>query len=212
MKAKKRITSTLEPAEPSSPSRPPRYGFYVYRKKDGRVKFLGYFNFYAHYAAKRFIATCTKGEEYSWVDRVSKKIRGSGETLCTKGGIILDGLGLEKATEYRYKNDAEQDWVIPTGSDLTHLQTAEIVERPEEASVVKTLEPPKVKKPRKVKKTLPPKKGLTHIKEIAEKAGIPAGEARAILRKAKVEKPEEGWYWPDNKTGPILKILKEANS
>lgn len=50
--------------------------------------------------------------------------------------------------------------------------------------------------------------GLT-IQDLALEVGCTPGQARAILRKAKVEKPQGGWRWPSSEEAePIRKLLR----
>lgn len=48
-------------------------------------------------------------------------------------------------------------------------------------------------KPKEKKEKRPSRDGLISVADIAKELGIEAGDARSILRKAKVEKPAAGW-------------------
>lgn len=216
-KTKKVFTTDLEPAFPASPGRPPKYGFYIYkRNKKGNPCNDGYYNFHAKYAAKHFIELLLDGATFEWIDEVGEILKGSGETIETSTGIIIDGRGLEEIIEYEYANDLERGWVYPHGSDIVHLRAAKYIDDEQVQELKENAKPvddnPK-EKPPKVKKEKKPKidkTGLVTVKDIAADLGCSPSDARSALRKAKIEKPEAGWCWPESEVEGIKKIIKKG--
>lgn len=194
-------SSGLEEPFPSSPMRPPRYGVYV----SYRGELMCYVNFYAKYAAKKFIEECLVGNDYEWVDGGRM---GGGEAIEDSTGLLIEGPGLEEVLEYKL-NALEEAWELPLPyvHQAKHIRVKKVpltIKLEEVGSAPKVIE----REAKEPKKARIDKSGLVTIGAIAEELGIDAGEARKILRSKKVEKPEAGWAWSEDDAEGIKALLK----
>lgn len=186
----------LPPAWPSSPMRPPVHGFYFYMNGN----FRGYHAFGASYSAKKFIELCLQGNDYEWVDGTRS---GDGEAILDSTGLMIEGYGLEEVMDYEY-TELEQAWSLTSPHDKEALQI-----RNRRLSLVPSISSDNDSAPRerKAKKEKVSRDGLITIQQIAGELKLEPSEARAILRKKKIEKPAAGWAWSKDDAEAIKKTL-----
>lgn len=229
--AKKVSTETgLDYPFPACPSRLPKYGFYLYYEG----KFVGYHNFCATYAAKKFVEVCLQGNKYEWVDKPpGYPGTGSGECIEDETGLCIDGHRLEEVINYEYTpKEAEWELPFPDNKDAYYIRLRSvpiggsfnpkgvvdgISWDPEENKGISTIgsytRPNAEEKPKREKKERKPKvskDGLVSVGDIATELGCEPGDARAVLRKSKVEKPEAGWCWPKEQVEEIKAIIQKG--
>lgn len=201
-KRKKQITkkpSDLKEPFPSSPSSPPKYGLYF--RRGGKIK--AYIPFLSMYAAKKFLMAALQEFSYKWVDGTSD---GMGEAIRDETGLIIEGAGLESILDYKYSK-SEEEWELPPpyAHQALHIRS----HRPPPAEhLVVPEEPKKPRKERKPREPRPDRSGLISIADIAQELDMKPGEARAILRKSKIEKPSVGWAWSTEDADKIRTVLQ----
>jgi hypothetical protein len=164
------------------------------------------------WAAKKCVDQLLEGEEYRWLDK---------HTIMTPSGKKIKSEQLEEIIEYDYSKE-EQEWDFPPSDTKLAIQlflakpktqeerAAEIKERNERLGLTGTSV--EVKAPRVKKEKVPraSREGLTSVADICEEIGMDPPDARAILRKKKIEKPAQGWVGDENWAREIRKVL-EAN-
>lgn len=163
-------------------------------------------SFCAVFAAKKAFEILTAGETYKWLNT---------KTVVTSGGMKITSEQLEEIVEYDFSK-TEQEWDFPPSDTRNSLISArnrqataeERIERNERLGIEAPRESVKREKKEHVPK--PSRDGLITVQAIAQELNIEAGEARAILRKAKVEKPEAGWAFNDNEAKSIRDIIKKG--
>lgn len=201
------LTGLREPF-PSSPTKPPKYavyGTYPHDAEPGKSRLL-VIPFLATYAAKHFVETLLQNGGFKWK---------SPTIIVGDNGVKVKSDQLEEIMEYEYVG-AEASWELPARmvqqADMIRREYREDSERPdptgaedEDAPERPSKKPKREPKPEKVKID---KSGLVSVGEIAEQMGIEARDARAALRKQKIEKPDGGWLWKPDKVDDIKKIIK----
>lgn len=185
----------------SAPTRLPRYGFYITR--GDTVKLVdGYENFYALYAAKRFLDTLINGRETLWIKEDTLYIidpeNAPANDITVRGANTKD---IEDAMEYEPTPD-ETEWVVPEPyasrwqmwagiikqvPDLPDLPSAPKSNRSEGSTAKARTKAPKVSR-----------EGLTSLADVCASLNVEPRDARAILRKASFPKPDAGWAWPND--------------
>lgn len=196
----------LKPPFGAAPTRPGNYCLYVAK---GRRQ--GSFVLNTPYAIKKFLDILLEDDEVSLV----KGLMGEEDTLMSTTGITVrlprDYGKIEELFKHEYTED-EAQWELgePTTSQAVRLRHASDSDEPTEA----TTTTPGVERPKREKKekvVRPSKEGLVTIGEIAAELKIEARDARAALRKAKVEKPTVGWAWEKKEVDNIKEIIQNNN-
>jgi hypothetical protein len=192
--------SKLEPAWPSSPTRNPRYVLYCTNHESERQYIV---NSYGLYAIRKIFDALTEGQELepSPLDP---------ERTITFGDIDIKSDELKEIMAHKYSAE-EEAWELPVpypqeierflhGPRMSReIEHAEVNEK---GDVVRA--PPKPKAP-KVDRS----KFIT-VQALAEEIGIDPRDARAALRKAKVEKPAGGWLGDEEWAKGIRDVLAKA--
>lgn len=172
--------------------------------------------FLATYAAKHFVNACLQNGGFKWLPANKSLGRTVPDTIIGENGVKLRCDLMEEIIEYEFVG-AEATWELPAPM----IRQTELVRREwrdeeggrpdptgeegEEAAERPSKKPKREPKPEKPKID---KSGLVSVGEIAEQMGIEARDARAALRKQKVEKPDGGWLWKPDKVDDIKKIIK----
>lgn len=186
---------------PSAPTRPGKYCMYFIRGEQRMINI-----FAAPYSAKKFFEAVLDGDKYKMISKTQ---------LVMDCGIELRCDTLEEIINHKYTKD-EAAWELPmpyprqasvfrqgpaTGDEKAAKQSSSKTE--------KTSKPKPEPKPKKERKPKPSRDGLVSVADIAEELKMEPREARAILRKQNVEKPEAGWAWPSNEIKAITKIIRD---
>lgn len=204
-------TGLAEPF-PSCPTRQPKYAVYVSYPHDAPpgAKRLIVMNFCATYAALHFVNAALQDGSFKW--KKANKVLGVliPDTIIGENGVeIRCPQGMEEIIEYEMSR-AEEQWELPP----YYVNQCDLVRR-EYRDDSPAIDPETGEKPVKPKREPKPKKekvdksGLVTIGEIAEQMEIEARDARAALRKSKLEKPPVGWAWPEDKVDEIKKLVKK---
>jgi len=176
----------LEPAFASAPSRIGKYVLYI--KRDGQ--FVAAQIFAAKYSTRKFIDQLVEGYAITLQT----------DTLLKAGNLTLRCSLLLEVMEH-VLTPAEQEWELPhpypesirklrLGSDYAY-QPRNTPATPDGPRPTPSPSRPKERKP-KVSRD-----NLIGIAQIAEEIGMSPREARGILRKSDLPKPEAGWAWTE---------------
>lgn len=187
--------------ESSSPTRPPTHDIRI--ECQGRLLITNYCHVFA---AKKAFEEAIGDEDYKWVDH---------RTVVTDRGVKVQSNQLEEIVEYEYSK-VEHEWDYPDEKKravrlVTHGKPSQ-EEREERNKRLGIDNSAPVKAPREKRESKPraSREGLTSVADIAGELDIEASEARAILRKAKVEKPAAGWAGDEAWAKRIREILKKG--
>jgi len=188
----------------------PIYGFYVTYGQ--RYMFQ---HFSALFAAKHFIDLMLQGDDYHRTDDFTI-LSARGVTIRIENPKGRKGPSLfDQVLEYEFTKD-ELDFEFPD----TLLQQYRpfpsspfVRERPqaEETPNLSNDQQPAPKVAQRAPKAPQPAKpaGLVSVADIAQSLNIDPKHARQALRKAKIEKPEFGWAFPQSEVEAITKAIKE---
>lgn len=197
------MAKQLEPPFPSSPHRPPRYSFQFFRG-DKRVMIQ---NFFATYAASRYIDAVVGDNEIRW--------RGEDAFIVPDLGVTIKGDNLETVMEYESKG-AEAEWELPEphATDAKFIATGERRKASPPARMSEDDTDRAKQRGDKPKRSGPPRAvpdGMISLAAICEGIGMAPRDARAILRK-KADKPDHGWAWPAAEANKIKAMLAGKNN
>ena len=158
--------------------------------------------------ARYFIEKMIANQEYVW-DIWAPCNGVSYPVIRTSSGLTIRGAGLEEAMEYEL-TDEDRVFVFPEPYgwyDTWALRgTKDYV--PEVKEVKEPKEPKETKEP-KIEKPKVDKTGLITVAKICADNKWDPKHARAALRKAKIEKPEAGWAFPQSEVPRITKAIKD---
>jgi hypothetical protein len=182
--------STLQEPWSSSPTRPPRYVLKCYNHETGKLYLV---NSYALYAARKIFDAVVGAKDWT---------RNGNAVTCHDIDITSDEMDAIVKHEY---TPEEKAWDLPLPYPHDINQFLHDVRRPrkddDEAPA------PKPTKPAPVKTSKPEsKRGEVTIQHICDELKMLPRDARAILRKAKVDKPAGGWAG-DAKWGADIKAI-----
>lgn len=181
---------SLEEPFPSCPARPGR--FVIYAKKGDREPIS---IFYACYAAKKYLEALLDGEPYVL----------EGDTILkSESGLFVRSDTLPEILEHKYTKE-EAAWELPHPYDV-EAYFMRYGKRPDNKTVVTR----EITRERKVRRKRAPRTGLVPVGDIAEQLGLSPREARGRLRKAKVQKPDAGWAWPESEVEDIKTLIAGA--
>ena len=190
--------STLAPPWSASPSRPPRHVLYCDNEEKARRYIV---NAYSLYAIKKIFDALVGDTKVEQLTR---------DTCEVDERITIKSDTLEDIMEYEYTSE-EEAWELPSpypqeinlflhgnrmSQDIVH------VERDDRGNV----------KSSSSKKPSVDRSKFVTIQDICAELKIEPRDGRAILRKAKIEKPEGGWLWQGPKADEIKKLLASKNS
>ena len=194
-----RANPHLEEAWSSSPVRPPRFVLYCVNHENDRRWVV---NSYACYAIRKIFDALVGDNEIepSPLD----------EKTVTFGEIDIKSDQLQAILDYQYTK-AEEAWELPVPypDNISRFLTGARMGREFDRA-------PGEPKPERVKKEkAPPKEridrtGMVTVQTLAEEAGIDPRDARAALRKAKIDKPTGGWLGDEAWAKTIRPVLKAA--
>lgn len=186
------IPTELEEAWPASPTRPPRYVLYCHNHATGRDYVV---NSRALYAARKLYDRLT-------LDQDDINIRGD---MASFGEIDVRSDQLPEILDYEY-SELEKAWELPSPyPSQIHLFLSNRRIR-EETEVTGTKVPPASRAPVAKKKV--DRTGKTSIQDIAAEMKVHPRDARAVLRKAKMQKPSYGWLFDEKEIEEIKKIIQ----
>lgn len=193
-------TIRLQEWTPSNPTRPSTHVLYISHEE--RLVVLAYC---AAFAAKKAFETALDGDEYKWIDH---------RTIQTSRGVKIKSNELEEIVEYDFSR-TEEEWDYPPTDRSSILRVVRPQTKEERESRNSRLgvsnDNASVERPAKREKTpRPSREGLISVQSIAQELGIEAGEARQILRKAKIEKPEAGWAGDEKWANEIRTVIKKG--
>ena len=195
--------SGLEEAWSASPRRPPRYVLYCNNHDSERQYVV---NSYARYAIRKiFDALIGENEiEPSPLDP---------DHTMTFGDIDIRSEQMDEILAHVYTKE-EEAWELmaPYPADIDHFlhgarMSKSFEQRNESGNVIKPAREPKAPKP--VKERIDRSAFIT-VQSLAEDIGIDPRDARAALRKAKIEKPAGGWLGDEAWAKGIRDVLKKA--
>lgn len=206
------MTGLAEPF-PASPTRPPKYAVYVSYPHDAEpgAKRLIVMAFSATYAAQHFVNAALQDGKFKWKKANAALGVKVPDTIVGENGVeIRCPQGMEEIIEYEMSS-AEEQWELPAyyvaQCDMVRREYREDAPTHDPETGEKVKKPKKEPKPKKEKID---KTGLISVGEIAEDMEIDARDARAALRKQKVDKPAAGWAWPESEVEAIKKAIKKG--
>lgn len=196
--------SGLEEPWSSSPRRPPRYVLYCTNHESERQYIV---NSYALYAIRKIFDALVGDNE------VEPSSLDPDHTM-TFGDIDIRSDQMDAILAHVYTKE-EEAWElsIPYPTDIDNFlhgqrMSKTLEQRDASGGVIKAER--KVREPKPVKEKIDRSQFIT-VQSLAEDIGIDPRDARAALRKAKIEKPSIGWMWENEKdTKEIKKILADA--
>lgn len=185
----------LEEPFPAAPYRSGNHCLYI-NKSEARIVVI----FAATYAAKKYLELLIGGEAI----KKTRGITGQEDTIISESGILIRCETIDEILSYKL-NEAEERWQLgePDTTNALNFKHGAHERGPDSEKVV-AYKREKVKREPK-----PSKDGLTTIGQIAEELKIHPRDARAILRKKKIQKPSFGWAWDKNEVDKIKQIIHD---
>lgn len=206
--------SGLAPPFPAHPTRPTRFAVYCKQPASapaGQSRTL-IMTFYADYAAKKFIEEVLQGAAFKWLPANTKLGYTIPNTLVTEDDVeirIPHNDDLERLIEHEY-SPQEAEWELPEQIVKQVVVFKRAFSDAELVEAVAGERPPKAKREPKPEKPKIDRTGKVSVGEIAEQMGIDPRDARASLRKQKLEKPAGGWMWAQDQVDEIKAIIKKG--
>jgi hypothetical protein len=188
------VVSGLAPAFPASPTRPPKYVFYCNNHANGRLYVV---NASALYAARKLYDRLTLDQDDVYASPLDKF------TMCF-GDVDIRCEQLAEVLAHKYTKE-EEEWPLPSPyPNEIHL----FLHGPTmgKAKLESTTAPGKLVSA--APKAKVDRTGKTSIQDLCAQLNIEPRDARAALRKAKVEKPSGGWLFAADQIEAIIKIIK----
>lgn len=200
-------SSDHQDAFPSSPIRPPIIGIYI-TNDDKEV--LNYVSFSKEYAAAAFIQDCVERHgKPDAVKSIHAHLHGdaphdllfeSGWRLSTRQNSLTNDLpGLLK---YKFTSK-EAEFTIPENIALRYKILGGTADKPIEDDPAGEVKQQSTTRLASSARRTPRPEGLIPLADLTNDPG----EARKLLRKAKMDKPSHGWAWP--KDHPDLAKVKK---
>jgi hypothetical protein len=189
--------SGLEDAWSSSPTKPPRYVLYCYNHESERQYIV---NSYGLYAIRKIFDALTEGQE------IEPSPLDPDHTM-TFGNIDIKSDQMQQILDHQYSK-TEEEWQLPVPypNDISaFLHGARM-----RTDVSDPDAPKPVKESRAPKESKVDRSQFITVQQLAEEAKIDPRDARAALRKAKVEKPSGGWLGDEAWAKGIREILAKA--
>jgi hypothetical protein len=203
------MTPKLEPAFPSNPTRPTKYHVHVVDQSTNQRFSMGFYSLYAaHIWVEQFIR------------EIDDKVKWRDEQTFICGTYLFKEEHLEKIIEYTPRSH-ESEWQMGDHEFAKILQflgkgraRANDDNEPQEKQSAKlrvqsrgALTDNQAKRESKPKAS---KEGLVTVQMIAVALKIDPRDARAALRKLKIEKPDAGWAWPQAEAKKVQEQIKGA--
>lgn len=196
--------SRLPEPFPSSPIRPPRFVLYCTNHENERQYIV---NAYSLYAARKLFDTLVGENEIepSPLDP---------DRTMTFGDIDIKSDQMDQILAHVYTKD-EEEWVLPSpypGDIDAFLHGRRMSKRLDGEEGPKRVNGTG-DNPQQVKREAKPKidrTGKITVQQLAEEIGIDPRDARAALRKAKIEKPAGGWLGDEAWAKDIKEVLVKA--
>lgn len=179
---------------PSAPLRPGKYVMYISRGKVEEIHI-----FAQVWAAKHFVLACLGDTPY---------VLESNEHLRAENGLFIRSSRMAEIMNHRLSKK-EQQWELPTpyNGRAYFLKHGERMEREARPAPMKK---ERARRPRRERKPRTSREGLVDMKQICADLDCKPRDARAVLRKAKVEKPDAGWAFPPERAEEIKAIIKKG--
>jgi len=163
--------------------------------------------FAEEYGAKKFMELVLADDEYEIEDEM---------LLVSSSGIVAEYVGvpgssMEQIMDYDYSL-RELAWQMKPPHKTEALWFRHARRNPTEAEIEAQRERGKPKKKRRPggrSMHRADRSGMTPIADIALGLGLSARDARGLFRKAKIEKPKQGWAWPPDEVDGIRDLLQE---
>lgn len=186
----------LPPAFPSAPGRNGTYVLYI--KRDSQ--FISAQIFCAEYAAQKFIDLLVDDNE----------VMLETDTLMKAGRLTIKCDRLKRVRDHGMTT-AEKEWELPVPypTIALRLRLGETFE-PETPGPMGDAPAPRTKSPKKERKPRASRDDLVGIADIAKAVGITPREARGLLRKSDLTKPDAGWAWPEGDEVDKVKAVLTA--
>lgn len=198
-----KTTDGLDRPFPQSHTTPAKH--VIYATRPGEVDRGMAILFSADYAAAHFVATLIGSSTFEWEETPTWQKM---PQLLTSNGVRIRSDHLDRLVAYEF-NETERQWSLPDEySRMARAFRFALIARPEaesddepEGDVDRPAsKEPKVKIDRSTK---------VSIQAIAEELTMTPKEARTILRKLNVQKPEGGWLFDPTEVEPLKKKLLE---
>lgn len=186
----KAVYSGLEPPWPSAPRRNARYVIHCFNHLNGRRYIV---NSYACYAIKKVVDQLLDGQEY-------ERSPLNKHTICF-GEIDIKSEQIDEILDHEY-TVAEEAFELPAPypNDIARFLHGVVATATSKTPVAAPKGPRQ-----KIDRT-----GKTSIQDLCAEIGVEPRDARAALRKAKIEKPPGGWLFTPEQIDDIKKIIKGA--
>lgn len=191
----------LTPPFSASPSRGNEHFLYI-NKGDN---FIGV-GFGATYSARKFLDVLLQDDEVT----LTRGVSGRKDTVISSTDISVRSDNIMDIVNYEYQG-RESEWELNLSGNSGSVAQAEQFRSSTGVRIEKRVEPTAEKGTERVRKEKPAKinrEGLITIAQISNDLKMESREARSILRKMKVDKPEAGWAWKNSEVDEIKKIIK----
>lgn len=188
--------SGLEEPWPSCPRRNPRYVLYCYNHESERQYII---NSYARYAIRKLFDAIVGDNKFE---------RSDARTISF-GDIDIKSDEMDEILAHEYtKEEAAWEFGAPYIVDIDNfLHGRRMSKTLDDPTQPKPVRVPREPKP--VKERIDRSQFIT-VQSLAEDIGIDPRDARAALRKAKIEKPAGGWLGDEAWAKGIRDVLKKA--
>lgn len=185
---------------PSSPSKWGKYCLWI--SHPDRFLILTYAE---AYYPKRMIDELISDKTWDWAKNKTE--------IFVEGGWVIKSDYLKELMDYKYKkNEEDCDLEKQDQQRIDRILYGKAIPQPpisEKAKDHASKEYDKEVKRAEKKKHVERPTGLIALQDICEELKIDPRDARAILRKKKIDKPEHGrWEWSKDEVDKIKRILK----
>ena len=182
----------LDDCFPSCPARPPKYTLNIRRVDPLGDKEIHGIGFTKLYGARKYLEAVLDEDDF---------VLETESFLRTESGIEVRSSSLKDIIDHEYTTqEAIWDLQDPHRSEALWFRYARNAPPSENA--------PSSKRQRRLERKAQRVPGMLSIGQIAEELSMHPRDARAILRKAKVEKPASGWAWLPADAEKIKELLK----
>jgi hypothetical protein len=195
------ITAGLDYPWSSSPRRPPRYVLYCYNHESERQYIV---NAYSLYAIRKIF-------DHLVADNEIEPSSLDPDHTMTFGEIDIKSDEMQEILDHQY-TELEEAWDLPAPypNDISNfLHGARMSKELERRDDGEPRQPREKKTPVEKKPKLDRSKFIT-VQSIAEDLKMDPRDARAALRKAKIDKPVGGWLGDETWAKTIRDILAKA--
>lgn len=189
-----------------------KYVLYIERRGDVRGDYIAVHIFNAKYAAKKFLDLLFGNDELAWdIDEDGNE---SDDAVVSSSGIFVRNRHgadwtLREVWEHEY-SILEMGWQMPQPYRNHALAARAAITTPVEYTPDGEVKGPTQGPTKRASVSRAARTGMTTIIDIAKEIGIEPRDARAALRKAKIEKPAAGWAWNAAEIDAVTAMVKKA--